>query len=125
MSLEGKSVLVTGGARGLGAAICRELARAGAKLIVADLNESGAKAVAESLHVPGRAVRLDVTQEGEIAVVLDRVGRLDVLVNNAAIDFTVPIEELSSAQWDAVIGVNLRAPFLLSKHAAARMKARK
>jgi NAD(P)-dependent dehydrogenase (short-subunit alcohol dehydrogenase family) len=123
MSLEGKSVLVTGGARGLGAAICRELARAGAKLIVADLNESGAKAVAESLHVPGRAVRLDVTQEGEIAVVLDRVGRLDVLVNNAAIDFTVPIEELSSAQWDAVIGVNLRAPFLLSKHAAARMKA--
>ena len=125
MSLEGKSVLVTGGARGLGAAICRELARAGAKLIVADLNESGAKAVAESLHVPGRAVRLDVTQESEIAAVLDRVGRLDVLVNNAAIDFTLPIEELSTTQWDSVINVNLRAPFLLSKHAAARMRAQR
>ena len=123
MSLEGKAVLVTGGARGLGAAVCRELARAGAKLIVADLNESGAKAVAESLHVPGRAVRLDVTQEAEIAAVLDRIGRLDVLVNNAAVDFTLPLEELSTAQWDAVINVNLRAPFLLSKHAAARMKA--
>jgi NAD(P)-dependent dehydrogenase (short-subunit alcohol dehydrogenase family) len=122
MSLEGKSVLVTGGARGLGAAICRELARAGAKLIVADVNEAGAKAVADSLHVPGRAVRLDVTKEAEIAAIFDHVGRVDVLVNNAAIDFTVPIEDLSTVQWDAVIAVNLRAPFLLSKHVAPRMK---
>ncbi|HEX2199518.1 MAG TPA: SDR family oxidoreductase [Burkholderiales bacterium] len=121
MSLEGKVVLVTGGARGLGAAICRELARGGAELVVADLNEAGAKTVAESVR--GRAMRLDVTQEAEIAAALDAVGRLDVLVNNAAVDFTVPIEELATAQWDAVINVNLRAPFLLSKHAAARMKA--
>jgi NAD(P)-dependent dehydrogenase (short-subunit alcohol dehydrogenase family) len=121
MSLEGKVVLVTGGARGLGAAICRELARGGAELVVADLNEAGAQAVAE--NVRGRAVRLDVTQESQIAAALDAIGRLDVLVNNAAVDFTVPIEELATAQWDAVINVNLRAPFLLSKHAAARMKS--
>ncbi len=121
MSLEGKVVLVTGGARGLGAAICRELARGGAELVVADLNEAGAKAVAESVR--GRAVRLDVTQESQVAAALDALGRLDVLVNNAAVDFTVPIEELATAQWDAVINVNLRAPFLLSKHAAARMKS--
>lgn len=121
MSLEGKSVLVTGGARGLGAAICRELARAGARMVVADLNEAGAKAVAESVR--GRALKLDVTQEAEIARALDGIGRLDVLVNNAAVDFTVPIEELATAQWDAVIDVNLRAPFLLSKHAARLMKA--
>lgn len=121
MSLEGKSVLVTGGARGLGAAICRELARAGARMVVADLNEAGARAVAESVR--GRALKLDVTQEAEIARALDGIGRLDVLVNNAAVDFTVPIEELATAQWDAVIDVNLRAPFLLSKHAARLMKA--
>ena len=120
MSLEGKSVLVTGGARGLGAAVCRELARAGAKLIVADLNEAGAQAVADSVR--GRALRLDVTRESDIAAALDGIGRLDVLVNNAAVDFTAPIEELSTAQWDAVINVNLRGPFLLSKHAAALMK---
>jgi NAD(P)-dependent dehydrogenase (short-subunit alcohol dehydrogenase family) len=72
--------------------------------------------------VRGRAVRLDVTRESDIAAALDGLGRLDVLVNNAAVDFTVPIEELSTAQWDAVINVNLRGPFLLSKHAAALMK---
>jgi NAD(P)-dependent dehydrogenase (short-subunit alcohol dehydrogenase family) len=121
MSLEGKSVLVTGGARGLGAAICRELARGGAHMVVADINEAGARAVAESVR--GRALKLDVTQEAEIARALDGIGRLDVLVNNAAVDFTVPIEELATAQWDAVIDVNLRAPFLLSKHAARLMKA--
>lgn len=123
MSLEGKSVLVTGGAGGLGAAICRELARAGASLIVADLNQAGAQAVAESLHVTGRALKLDVTSDAEVAAALDRAGRVDVLVNNAAVDYTLPIDELTMAQWDAVIGVNLRGPFLLSKHAARLMKA--
>ena len=123
MTLEQKSVLVTGGARGLGAAICRELSRAGASLIVADLHQSGAQAVADGLPRPGRAVKLDVTDDAEVAAVLDRVDRLDVLINNAAVDFTVPIDELTMAQWDAVISVNLRGPFLMSKHAARLMKA--
>jgi NAD(P)-dependent dehydrogenase (short-subunit alcohol dehydrogenase family) len=123
MSLEGRTVLVTGGARGLGAAICRDLGRAGARLVVADLNLAGAQSVAESLPTPGRAVRLDVTNEAEIAALVDKLERLDVLVNNAAVDFTVPIEELATAQWDAVINVNLRAPFVMSRHAARVMKA--
>jgi NAD(P)-dependent dehydrogenase (short-subunit alcohol dehydrogenase family) len=122
MSLEGKTVLVTGGARGLGAAICRELARAGARLVVADVNQTGAQSVAESLPGSARAVKLDVTNDGEVAAVVDRIGRFDVLVNNAAVDFTVPIDELAAAQWDAVINVNLRGPFLMSKHAARIMK---
>ena len=57
------------------------------------------------------------------ARVREHYGRLDVLVNNAAIDFTVPIEELSVAQWDHVMRVNLRAPFVLAKHAARLMRA--
>jgi NAD(P)-dependent dehydrogenase (short-subunit alcohol dehydrogenase family) len=122
MSLEQKTILVTGGARGLGAAICRDLARAGASLVVADLNQSGAQAVAESLHRPARAVKLDVTDDSEVAAVLDRIGRFDVLINNAAVDFTLPIDALTPAQWDAVLGVNLRGPFLMSKHAARIMK---
>ena len=123
MELAGKTALVTGGARGLGAAICRELARAGASVAVADLTLEGAQAVAHTLEDRGRALRLDVRSDAEVASALDRLGRLDVLVNNAAVDFTAPIDELSMAQWDAVIGVNLRAPFLLSKHAARIMKA--
>jgi NAD(P)-dependent dehydrogenase (short-subunit alcohol dehydrogenase family) len=122
MGLEGRTVLVTGGARGLGAAICRDLAHAGANLVVADLNLAGAQSVAESLQGKARAVRLDVTAEAEVASVLDRIGRFDVLVNNAAVDHTLPIDELSIAQWDAVINVNLRGPFLMSKHAARIMK---
>jgi NAD(P)-dependent dehydrogenase (short-subunit alcohol dehydrogenase family) len=123
MSLEGKTVLVTGGARGLGAAICRELARDGASLVVADLNLSGAQTVADSLQAKARAVKLDVTAESDVASVLDRIGRFDVLINNAAVDYTLPIDEISVAQWDAVIDVNLRGPFLMSKHAARIMKA--
>ncbi|HKQ27764.1 MAG TPA: SDR family oxidoreductase, partial [Burkholderiales bacterium] len=60
--------------------------------------------------------------DAEVAAVLDRIGRFDVLINNAAVDFTVPIDELTMAQWDAVINVNLRGPFLMSKHAARIMK---
>jgi NAD(P)-dependent dehydrogenase (short-subunit alcohol dehydrogenase family) len=122
MGLEGKTVLVTGGARGLGAAIARELARAGASIVVADLNLKGAQSVAQALQDRARAIELDVRNEDDVASALDGIGRLDVLVNNAAVDFTLPIDELSVAQWDAVIGVNLRAPFLLSKHAARIMK---
>ena len=112
-SLEGKCALVTGGAGGLGAAICRELAQAGATVVAADLKGGG--------------LRLDVTDDHAVAAalntVLERHRRLDILVNNAAVDFTLPIDDLTIAQWDAVLRVNLRAPFVLSKHAARIMRA--
>jgi NAD(P)-dependent dehydrogenase (short-subunit alcohol dehydrogenase family) len=112
MTLEGKCAFVTGGSGGLGAAICRELSLAGASVVAAD--------------VKGEALRLDVTDDQAVATalasVLERHGRLDILVNNAAIDYTVPIDDLSTAQWDAVMRVNLRAPFVLSRHAARIMK---
>jgi NAD(P)-dependent dehydrogenase (short-subunit alcohol dehydrogenase family) len=107
-----KVALVTGGARGLGAAICAELREAGYEVVAADLN-AGQKSV----------MKLDITREDEVVRALRGLERLDVLVNNAGVDFTVPIEELSSGQWDAVMNVNLRAPFLLAKHAARMMRA--
>lgn len=128
-ALDNKSVFVTGGGRGLGAAICRDLARAGAFMMVADMNMANAETVAAEIRAAGgRAtpLKVDVTSDEQVASALEGVvksrGRLDVLVNNAAIDFTVPIDELSMEQWDAVMRVNLRAPFLLSKHAARIMK---
>ena len=110
-----KIALVTGGGRGLGAAICRELAEAGYDVTALDLRFP-------EKH-PHRMLKVDLGSEGEIAGALGGLDRLDVLVNNAGVDFTLPIEELSVAQWDAVMGVNLRAPFLLAKHASRLMRA--
>ncbi|HEX5065582.1 MAG TPA: SDR family oxidoreductase [Myxococcota bacterium] len=129
-SLEGRCALVTGGGRGLGAATCRELARAGAAVLVADLDADNARAVAKSLQDAGaRAadIALDVGDPGSAAAACERAvqafGRLDVLVNNAAVDFTLPIDELSLAQFDSVLRVNLRGAFLMAQLAAKRMKA--
>jgi NAD(P)-dependent dehydrogenase (short-subunit alcohol dehydrogenase family) len=101
---------VTGGGRGLGAAICKELSEAGYEVIAADLKP------------PRGGLQLDITREDDVAKAFSRLQRLDVLVNNAGVDFTLPIDELSVNQWDAVMGVNLRAPFLLSQQAAKLMK---
>src|SRR3954468_11060489 len=108
-SLENKRALVTGGARGLGAAICRELARGGATMLVADRNLEGARAVAAEIERSGgkaSALALDVGDERAAAAAVQAAGRIDVLINNAAIDHTVPIDELTLEEWDAVIRVN-------------------
>jgi NAD(P)-dependent dehydrogenase (short-subunit alcohol dehydrogenase family) len=121
--------LVTGGGGGLGAAICRTLAEAGATVIAADVRADAAERVAATVEaVGGRAMasRLDVLDDDQardvIGRVVERCGRLDILVNNAGTDVTVPIEELSIADWDRVIGVNLRGPFVLSKDAFSVMR---
>ena len=105
-----KVAFVTGGGRGLGAAICKELSEAGYEVVAADLNP------------PRGGLQLDITREQDVVKAFSRLERLDVLVNNAGVDFTLPIDELSVNQWDAVMGVNLRAPFLLSQQAAKIMK---
>ena len=123
--MNGKVAIVTGGARGLGAAICRELSAAGAAIVIFDLNLDGAQLVAN--EVRGAAMKVDIGDEGEVRAameaVLSRTGRVDVLVNNAAVDYTLPIDELAVAQWDAVLRINLRGPFLLAQQAARAMKA--
>jgi NAD(P)-dependent dehydrogenase (short-subunit alcohol dehydrogenase family) len=97
---------------------------------VADLNADNARAVAKSLQDAGaRAadIALDVGDPGSAAAACERAvqafGRLDVLVNNAAVDFTLPIDELSLAQFDSVLRVNLRGAFVMAQLAAKRMKA--
>jgi NAD(P)-dependent dehydrogenase (short-subunit alcohol dehydrogenase family) len=110
IDLAGKHALVTGGGRGLGAAICQELKDAGMKVVAADLNP------------PANGLKLDIGDEQAVARALGAMDRLDVLVNNAGVDYTLPIEELSVAQWDHVMRVNLRAPFVLAKHAARLMR---
>lgn len=128
-SLENQTVLITGGGRGLGEAIARVLARAGAHVVAADVREELAGRVADSIRSEGgraSALRLDVADAGQAEEAIRRVagesGRLDALVNNAGIDLTVPVEELAVADWDRILAVNLRGPFVMSKFAMARMR---
>lgn len=131
-TLEGRTALVTGGGRGLGAALCETLAAAGAKVLVADIRSELAEAVAGRLAgrgLPAHPIVLDVRSETQVATCLDaareRHGPLDILVNNAGVDFTLPLDELQIGQWDQVIQTNLRGPFLLCKRALEQMKPRR
>lgn len=128
-ALEGKVSLVTGGAGGLGAAICRMLYREGAVVTIADIHEDKASALAEELDGTGTkacGLYLDICDEAQvekaIADVVSEYGRLDFLVNNAAIDKTVSVEELEVSEWDRIMATNLRAPFLLSKQVMPLMR---
>ncbi len=128
-TLKGKVALVTGGGGGLGQATCRTLAAAGAIVISADVSRDLAENVCGAIRAEGgRALpcRLDVTAEGQVEQVIDQVvaehGRLDVLINNAGVDVTAPIEDLSVADWDRIIDVNLRGPFLMSRKALGVMR---
>jgi sorbitol-6-phosphate 2-dehydrogenase len=128
--LEDKIAIVTGGAQGLGAAICQRLAREGAHIVVADLNLGGAqRAAAEIVDQTDReaiAVEADVTDEAQVEAMVQRAvdhfGRLDILVSNAGILIAEAVDEFPAEKWRAVIDVNLFGYFLCAKHAARVME---
>jgi pteridine reductase len=129
--LSGKVALVTGGAKRVGAAIVRRLHGAGASLM---LHYRGSEREAKALRAELNAARsnsvalvqadlLDVAGLGEIVRnTLVRFERLDVLVNNASAFFATPVGEMTPANWDSLIGTNLRAPLFLSQAAAPHLK---
>ncbi|MEW6707235.1 MAG: SDR family oxidoreductase [Pseudomonadota bacterium] len=130
-TLKGKTVIITGGARGLGAAIAETLGEAGARLVIADMATDLATQRTNALverGIEATWVPLDVGDERQVertvAQVRERFGRLDVLVNNAAIDITVPIAELAGGDWERVVRTNLTGPFYMAKHVVAAMGAR-
>jgi 2-keto-3-deoxy-L-fuconate dehydrogenase len=116
MSFSGKRALVTGAGSGIGAAVARRLAAAGAEVIVADLSP---KTVADELGV--RAVVLDVRDEEQVAPAM---ANLDVLVNVAGIGSTTNAPETPLDVWENVFAVNARGTFLCCKHAIPGMAAR-
>jgi NAD(P)-dependent dehydrogenase (short-subunit alcohol dehydrogenase family) len=127
--LNDKVCVVTGAGRGLGQAICTVLAEAGATVIAADIREELAQQTAAKLGNRGRAIPLNVCDEKQARQVLDRIiaehGRIDVLVNNAGVDVTVSIEELAFEDWDRILAVNLRGPFVMSKLVLPKMRERR
>jgi NAD(P)-dependent dehydrogenase (short-subunit alcohol dehydrogenase family) len=129
--LTGKIAIVCGGGRGLGASTCRLLGRAGATVIAADIQDDLADKVAADISAEGgvcSAAFVDVRDEKSVRLlvqgVIDRHGTLDALVNSAGFDVTVPIEQLSTEEWDRINGVNLRGPFLTCREAFKVMKIR-
>jgi NAD(P)-dependent dehydrogenase (short-subunit alcohol dehydrogenase family) len=128
-TLHNQIALVTGGAGGLGAALCEALCEAGVKVAIADIHADHATAMANALSQRGfdtLAIPLDVGREADVnacvEAVLERYGRIDILINNAGIDHTLPVDELTVDQWDAVLDTNLRGPFLLSRRVLSCMK---
>jgi NAD(P)-dependent dehydrogenase (short-subunit alcohol dehydrogenase family) len=124
----GKTIIITGGASGLGASLCHVLSSAGANIVVGDIKLEKAQSVAALLgdcagkvHAIGFDVGDPVMAQRAVDETMDRYGRLDVLINNAGTDVTLPIQEISFEDWDRVLRTNLYGPFLMSKSALRYM----
>ena len=129
MRLEGKVAIITGGARGQGAAECKLFAQEGAKVVIGDvLDDEGSRLAAEIAESGGEAVfvHLDVTKEEDwrhaVELAISRYGKLNVLVNNAAIWRGGNVEEESMEQWDSIMDVNVRGIFIGTKLAVPEMR---
>jgi NAD(P)-dependent dehydrogenase (short-subunit alcohol dehydrogenase family) len=122
--LDQRVVLITGAGRGIGAASARRLAAGGARLVLADIDKAGVETLARELG--GAAVQADVTRAADVTRMVDeayrRFGRLDVLFNNAGVIRVQPMLEVTEAEWDRVLAVNLKAVFFVLQAVARRMR---
>ena len=131
--LDGKVVIVTGAARGIGQEYARACASAGAKVVATDINDCGQ--TLDSVKAAGGdaiAVKVNVSDiqatDAMVAAAIKAYGRVDGLINNAALYAPLPtlkVEEIDVELWDRVMAINIRGPFLMVKHVAPHMIARK
>ncbi len=120
--LDGKRALVTGGASGIGEAICRVFTEAGASVLIADINKDQSEALAREL--PGAAaVSCDITDEASVKTAFAGIDRLDVLVNNAGIGMVGSVEETDLSDLQRLFRVNVEGTFLVTKHAVPLLTA--
>ena len=128
VSLRGRSAIVTGGAAGLGFAICKRLAEAGADVLIADLDEQAATEAADRLADHEGTIigaGLDASDSSSIKALADRAvnefGAIDIWVNNAGMYPNTPLLEITDEHWDRVVNLNLRGTFIGAREAAKRM----
>jgi NAD(P)-dependent dehydrogenase (short-subunit alcohol dehydrogenase family) len=130
--LDGRVALVTGGARGLGLTMATALAEAGADVALSGRSrascQDAANGIAASTGRQARAFAADVTKIDDVERLASEVerelGKIDILVNNAGINIRGPVQELTEADWDAVVDTNLKGPFLCARAIGPRMVAR-
>ncbi|OGO07450.1 MAG: hypothetical protein A2Y92_02675 [Chloroflexi bacterium RBG_13_57_8] len=128
IDLSGKNAIVTGGAMGIGLAICRRFTEAGARVMIADINAGEAEKAADGLVSQGhdaRSIECNVAEEADvkkmIAEAVAILGAIDILVNNAGIYPRKPLEDMTGQDFERVISVNLTGTFLCSRYAIAEM----
>lgn len=118
--MQTRTAFVTGAASGIGLGIAQEFARAGMRVVLADLNADAAKAAAAKLG--GTGVGCDVTKEAELAAALEQAGDVDVLVNNAGLQHVAPIEEFPVAKFELMLRLMVVAPFMAIQRVFPHMK---
>jgi len=127
--LEGRAAIVTGGGQGIGRAIAAKLLKAGAELMIADVDASLAEKTAKELSkkkARSIATQVDVTQEKSVKemmeTALNELGKVDILINNAGIMFRTRIQDITLDEWEKTLEVNLTGPFLCTQAVLPAMK---
>ncbi len=127
MRLSGKVAVVTGGGSGIGRGTALRLAEAGADIVIADIDETAARETAMQIEVLDRqalVVRANVSQKDDVKAMVAQardLGRIDVLVNNAGVEHITPLFEVSEAEWDRILAINLKGVFLCCQAVAREM----
>ena len=132
MRLEGQVAIVTGGGGGIGKATCLAFAREGAEIVIPEVNIANAEAAAAEIQALGRKCKVIETDvsDGEsvrtmVRQTLDAFGRIDILVNNAGIFIYTRMDVCTEEEWDRMMAVNLKGPFLCSQAVMETMKAQR
>lgn len=128
MSLKGKTAVITGSNSGIGLGVARELARAGADVVLNSFTDRPedhalAAALASEFGVTARYIRADMSQGADCRALVAQAGRCDILVNNAGIQHVAPVDRFPAEKWDAIIAINLSSAFHTTAAALPLMRA--
>ncbi|MEX5565288.1 3-hydroxybutyrate dehydrogenase [Pseudophaeobacter sp. 1A16562] len=128
MTLKGKTAVITGSNSGIGLGVAREMARAGADVVLnsftdRDEDHALAEEIAKEFSVNARYIQADMSKGEDCRGLIDKAGRCDILINNAGIQHVAPIDEFPLDKWDAIIAINLNSAFHTTAAALPKMRA--
>ena len=127
MSVEGKTAVITGSNSGIGLGVARELARAGANVVLNSFTDNQedhdlAQEIAREFNVDARYIQADMSKADECRALIEKAGACDILVNNAGIQHVSPIDEFPVEKWDAIIAINMNSAFHTTAAALPMMR---